>query len=345
MSGKISIIIPVYNVEKYLDQCLESVVNQTYKDLQIILVDDKSPDGSGALCDAWVDKDNRIEVVHKDVNEGLGFARNTGLNYVKGDYILFLDSDDFYDLDLCEKTMTAIKESDADICYFGHKKYVDGKTIDNDYVMNMKDKYEGKEIIDEFLAQIIGQAVDESGLPKIDMSAWRVLYKKDIIFDNNVRFCSEREYLCEDLFFRIELCKFIKKVAVVKENLYNYRYNDDSLTSRYREDRFDASKRLYNKLCESIADIDSADIAERAIRCFMNNLIFCLKQEEFHSKNRYFKALGRIKEYSSDSLVQELLVKYPIDKMKKTNKLLFKMVLNKRAVIVFYLVKAKRIFG
>ena len=345
MNEKISIVIPVYNVEKYLDKCLESVVNQTYQNLQIVLVDDKSPDRSGDLCEIWATKDERIEVVHKEVNEGLGLARNTGLKYVKGDYILFLDSDDFYDCTLCEKTISAIKKNNADICYFGHQKYVNGNIIENKDIMNLKDEYVGEEIIHDFLAPTIGQAPDESGYPKVGMSAWRILYKKDIIFENNLKFVSEREYLCEDLFFRIELCKKINKVVVVKENLYNYRFNDESLTSRYRADRFEASKKLYNKVCEYLEELSNDDLNERARRCFMNNLLLCLKQEEVYSKNRLKEAIGKIKEFSSDSFVQDLLATYPVYKMQRANRIIFNLLRKKQATLVFMLVKAKRIFS
>ena len=345
INGMISIIIPCYNVEKFLGQCLESVTNQTYTNLQIILVDDKSPDGSGAICDSWASKDDRIEVVHKEVNEGLGYARNTGLQYVKGEYILFLDSDDFYDLELCEKAVNKINESGAEVCYFGHKKYVNGQFIENQDIQKLEDEYVSDAIIESFLAPTIGQAPQESGIPKVGMSAWRILYRANLIFEKNLRFCSEREYLCEDLFFRIELCKNINKVAVVKENLYNYRFNDESLTSRYREDRFEASKKLYLKLCECVEDLNSNEINMRAKRCFMNNLLLCLKQEEVYSKGRFKQAVGKIKGFSGDPFVQDLLSSYPVDKMQKANKILFKMLLNKNAVAVFGLVRAKRFFG
>lgn len=344
MDEVISIVIPCYNVEKYLNQCLESVVNQTYSALQIILVDDKSPDGSGALCDEWAARDNRIQVVHKEVNEGLGYARNTGLEYVKGDYILFLDSDDFYDLDLCEKALNRLKESNADVCYFGHKKYVNGKFIENSDVLKLKDEYDGSSIIEEFLAPTIGQAPEENGAPKVGMSAWRILYRADLVFGKNLKFCSEREYLCEDLFFRIELCKNINKVAVVKENLYSYRYNDNSLTSRYREDRFEASKKLYSKLNECVEGLHNEDINTRAKRCFMNNLLVCLKQEEVYSKKRFKQAVGKIKEFADDSFVQSILGSYPIAKMEKSNKLLFWLLFKGHALTVFGLVRAKRVF-
>ena len=100
---KVSIIVPCYGVEKYLDRCLNSLVSQTLQDIEIILVDDKSPDNVPIMCDEWARKDNRIKVIHKEVNEGLGYARNTGLKYVEGEYVAFVDSDDYVDTDMYRK--------------------------------------------------------------------------------------------------------------------------------------------------------------------------------------------------------------------------------------------------
>ena len=94
VSGLVTVVIPVYNVEAYLDRCVQSVVNQTYKNLEIILIDDGSPDNCPAMCDAWAQKDKRIKVVHKE-NAGLGYARNTGIEHATGEYICFFDSDDY----------------------------------------------------------------------------------------------------------------------------------------------------------------------------------------------------------------------------------------------------------
>ena len=114
MSALLSVIIPVYKVEQYLDQCVESVVNQTYRNLDIILVDDGSPDKCGAMCDAWAEKDSRIRVVHKQ-NEGLGFARNSGLDVANGEYFAFLDSDDYLDNTIYERLMEKALKTGADI--------------------------------------------------------------------------------------------------------------------------------------------------------------------------------------------------------------------------------------
>lgn len=345
MSEVISVIIPVYNVELYLDDCVNSVINQSYSNLEVILVDDCSPDRSGEMCDEWAEKESRIKVIHKKKNEGLGYARNSGLEVATGDYILFLDSDDFFDLKLCEKALNRLKEENADICVFGHKKYYNGIAKSHRSFDGINDNYEGKDIINEFLAKTIGQDADEAGMPKIGMSAWRVLYKASVILENNIRFCSERDYLNEDLFFRIDVCKSISKVAILKEDLYFYRYNDDSLTTRYRKDRFDATLRFYNKLCLCTEDIGSDDINERCIRAFTNNLIVCIKQEEVFSKHRFFDAIRHIRGYCRNDVVQELLGTYPIDRMPFKARLLFLSILHKHPFMVFALTRMKRLLG
>ena len=114
MQGKISIIVPVYKVEKELDRCVQSLLKQTYKNLEIILVDDGSPDRCPLLCDEYAQKDNRVRVIHKK-NGGLSDARNVGLKSATGEYVLYIDSDDYIDLDSCERFMKAIEQQDVDI--------------------------------------------------------------------------------------------------------------------------------------------------------------------------------------------------------------------------------------
>ena len=118
MTDLVSVIVPIYKVEKYLGKCVDSIINQTYKNLEIILVDDGSPDNSGKICDEYAKKDNRIKVIHKE-NGGLSSARNAGLDVATGEFIAFVDSDDRIHLDFVEKLYRAIKEENADIasCY------------------------------------------------------------------------------------------------------------------------------------------------------------------------------------------------------------------------------------
>ena len=134
---KVSIIIPVYNVEKYLKKCLDSVINQTLKDIEIICIDDGSTDSSYTILNEYAQKDNRF-VILKQKNNGAGAARNKGIEIAKGEYLYFLDSDDFVDITLLEKAHTKIKENDCDICIF--KNYFYNDNTKEKYINNLKNK-------------------------------------------------------------------------------------------------------------------------------------------------------------------------------------------------------------
>ena len=129
-SYMISVIIPVFNVEKYLPKCLDSVINQTYKNIEIILVDDGSKDSSGRICDEYAQQDSRIIVVHKE-NGGLSSARNAGLDIATGDYVMFVDSDDYVEPYFCEIPLKLAKENNVEIVSFGYYRvYEDGRKIE-----------------------------------------------------------------------------------------------------------------------------------------------------------------------------------------------------------------------
>ena len=116
--GLVSIVVPVYNTGKYLNRCMNSIVKQTYSNIEVILIDDGSTDDSSDLCDEWAEKDERIKVIHK-LNAGLGMARNTGIENAKGEYICFFDSDDYIDLQTIEKSYRLACKSEADLVCFG----------------------------------------------------------------------------------------------------------------------------------------------------------------------------------------------------------------------------------
>lgn len=130
MTEKVSIIVPVYNVEQWLDECIESIINQTYKNLEIILVDDGSKDNSGVICDKWKLKDDRIIVIHKK-NGGLSSSRNAGLDIFTGEYVTFCDSDDYIEKETIESMLNTLKEKKVDIVWCAMNKIINGKIVDN----------------------------------------------------------------------------------------------------------------------------------------------------------------------------------------------------------------------
>lgn len=170
-NGLVTIVLPIYNVEKYLNRCINSIVNQTYKNLEIILVDDGSPDKCPEMCDEWEKKDTRIKVIHKQ-NEGLGMARNTGIENATGDYICFFDSDDYLELTAIEKLYKLAEKTDPDIVTYGYSKVNDSGNIYEKSIPNVKKiTYEKKEIMEEFLPDMIFE-VETSDNHNLHMSAW-----------------------------------------------------------------------------------------------------------------------------------------------------------------------------
>lgn len=231
MTAKISVIIPVYNVEKYLRQCLDSVINQTLKDIEIICVDDGSTDGSGAILDEYAANDERIKVIHKE-NGGLGSARNEGLRYVNAEYIFFLDSDDFIIVDTLEKMYNKSKLLDLDICVCGGTNY-DTETGEH-HVMNysinkkylpQKDVFSSYEVKDTLFHLFIGWV-------------WDKLYKTSLIVDNKLDFPPFRN--TEDTSFTYFALILSNRIGIVDEPLHAYRRNVVTSVSKTRESEPDA---------------------------------------------------------------------------------------------------------
>ncbi len=224
----VSVIMPVYNVENYLNKCIESVVNQTYKNLEIILVDDGSTDNSPLICDNWAKKDSRIRVLHK-LNSGAGFSRNQGIENSTGEYIFFVDSDDYLDFETVEKCILKANETFADLIIFGKNEFSDDGNIKSVPLNSNKDIFVGREVIDELLPSLFTYKIG------VGISVWGKMYKASVIKKNNIKFLSEREIFSEDAYFTTEIFGFLSLVAVINENFYYYRKSNTSYTKQFKK--------------------------------------------------------------------------------------------------------------
>lgn len=230
MDELVSVVVPVYNVEKYLDKCVNSIVNQTYSNLEIILVDDGSLDKSGTMCDQWAMKDQRIRVIHKE-NAGPGIARNAGIDSATGKYIFFFDSDDYVDINLIEKCIFCSRNSGAQVVLYGRiNTYNDDKMV-HKAVSNKKLVYSGDAVVQELLPTLFTY---ELGL---GTGPWGKMYALEIIKSRNLRFLSQKEIISEDAYFMLELFGFVSCVAIVPECLYYYCIRTSSYSRGYRADR------------------------------------------------------------------------------------------------------------
>lgn len=213
--AKISVIVPIYNVEQYLHKCIDSIVNQTYHNLEIILVDDGSPDQCGKICDEYAEKDSRIIVIHKP-NGGLSEARNAGLNIAKGDYILFVDSDDWLETNACESVINFAKDHNADIVTFGVIFVQDGKKTYSHF--GLKGKVSPSDCIKGMVYQIHENGIYNYAVNKLYS---KVLFK-------SIRY--EKGKLAEDQGTTYKLFHNAHNIWVCEMNLYNYFQRDNSIS-------------------------------------------------------------------------------------------------------------------
>lgn len=263
----VSVIIPVYNVEQYLPQCVESVINQTYTNLQIILVNDGSTDKSGEICDKFAENDNRICVIHKE-NGGLSSSRKAGMNAISGQYVMFLDSDDWLDLCAIEKCIKEIN-NDLDIgcVMFSYVKERGAASIPM-HVMQNSQRFVGEEAKDKVHRRLFGLSSEELNHPERMeniVSCCMKLYRAD--FAKQGRYYDTKVVgTCEDGLFNIFALENCEKISYIDEPLYHYRKHKGSLVSSYKPNLINQWNTLF-LLCKSIFSVISLakDIAKRLI--------------------------------------------------------------------------------
>lgn len=304
----ISIIVPSYNVEAFLDRCVESIVNQTYRNLEIILVDDGAKDRTGEICDQWQERDDRIHTIHK-ANAGLGFARNTGLDYCKGDYISFIDSDDFVDLNMYQRMVDAMTEAGADTCYCSYNIYSNQEKAIVEKSVIRSGIFTGREV----LLDIVGAPPEFPNDCLKQMAVWACLFSGEIIRKNNLRFKSEREYLSEDLPFDVQYLPYAEKVVIIEDCFYNYCINAASLTHKYYPDRLSKEKFLYHSVCEELDTIyPNKEYQLRYNRLFLGRVRTCIVQEVQTSGLSKKSILNNIRKIVEDQTVHNVVCTYPI---------------------------------
>lgn len=212
---KLSIIVPVYQVEAHIDECITSILDQTFRDFELILVDDGSLDRCPAICDAYAQKDSRIRVIHHK-NQGLSAARNTGLQAARGDYIGFVDSDDFIEASMYEKLLDNLEREKADISVCGRYKVWGDKKI-------QEQKSNVYKVMDSAQALAL---MNTNVLGYFDVAAWDKIYKRSCF--KGIEFPEGK--LCEDWFVMYKLFFNARRIVYDSIPLYNYRQRTGSIT-------------------------------------------------------------------------------------------------------------------
>lgn len=342
--GLVTVVIPVYNVEDYLDRCVQSVVNQTYKNLEIILVDDGSPDNCPAMCDAWAQKDSRIKVIHKE-NEGAGLARNTGIDNASGEYICFFDSDDYVVPELVEECYRVADEKQADIVRFGNIEIAqDGRIKSKRIPSSPKVFYEGKEIREKLIPRLVSYSAATGEDWNISLTFWGTMISTQLIQRTGWRIVSEREVFSEDFYSMFKLYQLAEKVAIIREAYYcYYTVNSKSLShscDRYNHRRINQMVSLMMKLATEYDCKVQAEIGTMYFGLTLGELKCIVACTE-----KFVKKWKRIKAIIGDDFLQRLLVDHDYTSEGFMKKTLFWTMKRKLTSLCYVLVVVRNLKG
>lgn len=292
----ISVIIPVYNVESYLKRCLDSVINQSYQDLEIILIDDGSTDNSSKICDEYASNDPRVIVIHKQ-NAGQAAARNDGINIAKGEYIAFVDSDDWIELDMYELLMQAIIDTKADIVASGLNMVYQNRVLNLNPNSVSRISYTKEEALDSLF----------NNINNVRFELWNKLFKKEVIGDARLKIGQ----LHEEVYFIRTVFSNATRIVYVNQGLYNYVVQRDGNTnSNFKENRLVIFQEL-DDFASMLREWGREDIARKcenfaitmAINFYIiankagvsdNILNFILKTFNRYYKKEYLHSLNRL---------------------------------------------------
>ncbi len=328
MEAKVSVVVPVYNAEKYIKTCVNSIRNQTYKNLEIILVDDGAKDNSPQISDDFQKEDARIRVIHKK-NEGAGKSRNRGIEIATGDYILFVDSDDYIKSTLIEKCVKAADGCKAAIVMFGVENVTEDENLIG-YIVPYSDQYvfSDEEVTEKFLPDVIFSENKEKR--NIEMPACMAnFYSMDVIRKISWHFESEKEYLSEDLYSLLKIYKHIQRVSVLNEALYCYRHGHESLSSSSRLMNYKEIKKYYNQCVSLCKELGYNDKVLRNIsEPYLSFTITCLKLKARQEKSLKVKRLN-MNEILKDDQLHKVLAERNLNNEKKSRRVLYKAVLMK----------------
>ena len=283
MNSLISVIVPIYNVEKYLDRCVDSIINQTYKNLEIILVDDDSPDNCPQMCDDYAKKDSRIKIVHKE-NGGLSDARNAGMKVATGEYVSFIDSDDYISLDFYETLLETIVDNDSDIVECGVVKFYEDNNFD-EYSDDLK-------VTNYDTLYALDGLINENPFKQ---HVWNKLYKSNIALD--IPYAGGK--LNEDEFWTYQIFGKAKKVTRINKTMYYYFQRGSSIMGNgYNIRRLDALEGKMNR--QAYIEKNFPTLATKAKVDLYGSCMFAYQSVlKFMSGNDKKKAGKIIKDYKN----------------------------------------------
>lgn len=309
MNPKISIIVPMYGVEKYLDKCVKSIQNQTIRDIEIILVDDGSPDKCGELAEEYAKEDSRIKVIHQE-NSGLGPARNSGMYAASGEYIGFVDSDDWVDVNMFSRLYQVAKKQKADIVVSGHCDWTEGKIVRTKRHPLAGKTVTEKSEIDEIRKNLYGRSMEDKETESFPMSVWIAIYKRNMIIDNYLKF---KNIISEDVIFNISAYKCASCISFTENTDYCYRKeNQASITQNFSNKKLKKYEEYLMTLLDVVSKENDPDCLMRVKRASINICRLYVGQVANTAVSLKEKK-SFISSYANSKVIQECWNDYPVD--------------------------------
>ena len=264
----VSIIVPVYNAEQFLPKCLDSLINQTYQEIEIICVNDGSQDASLDILNNYARQDLRIKVIDKE-NEGVSRARSEALDFVRGTYIMFVDADDWIEAQTCETVVNKAIETSADVIIWPYMRVHNSESMPKN-IFDKDVEFDENDVKKKIHRRMIGMVGDELAHPENAdalCTVWGKLYKADIIKNNKLEFIDLSEIgTYEDGMFNLYYFEHVKKAIYLNKHMYHYRRtNSDSVTSAYKEDLYIRWQRLFELMHNYIVCNDLSQEYEDAL--------------------------------------------------------------------------------
>lgn len=318
MEKKVSVIVPVYNGEKYLADCMESILSQSLQEIEVILVDDGSVDRTPALCRSYAERDGRVRVLRQK-NAGPGMARNIGLEAAEGEYVAFVDADDWVDSRMCGEMYQAGKTRQADLVLAGIRQ-VGGNLFAGEEssavcCFERQEEFSGKEGRERLVFGIVGAEPWEQEDSRYNFSVCKNLYRRQVIQDYGLRFPSERRVICEDVIFLLRFVAKTEKAIGIPGAFYCYRRTGDSRSRYYRRDLFerflDVARTIEEEAGKVLPEEDRHRCMDRMLQARARVALVSEVQHALRQGEGYGGVRDKMKKISKNPKLQEVLGRYP----------------------------------
>lgn len=331
---KVSIIVPVYNQEKYLDRSIQSLVNQTLYDIEIILINDGSIDDSLNICKKYEQMDKRIIIIDKP-NRGVSSARNEGIEIAKGEYIGFVDSDDWIENNMYDNMYKYIEKENADMCACNY--WIETCQGSMEQYNGLKKTMKNEEIRSFIIPSMIsfGQ-LNEKEEVNITRGMCNYLYKRNILMEHRIRLIEDLP-IGEDFMFNIEYMNNIGKIAVDPGRYYHYALNDESAMNRYRINWWEVHKRLVKNIEDYLNEQKNSSKLNKSLSIMRFNYIVGSVVNEAHNDNKksYNEKIRTLENIFKEDLVRNTLKEYNPKGTTLSRKVYFRLFRNRRIRILY----------